>query len=120
MSPPAAPYMSLTPGTQGHVRLIYSGFLIGLLLPGINVAAAAAAWFARGAGGEVMRLHYANQISIFWKSVVYVVIGLVLTYFLFGVLIIMAAVIWYILRVVKALQALAANAPPENPQSWLF
>ena len=42
MSPPAAPYLSLTPGTRGHVRLIYGGFLIGLLLPGINVAAAAA------------------------------------------------------------------------------
>lgn len=120
MSPPAAPYLSLTPGTRGHVRLIYGGFLIGLLLPGINVAAAAAAWFARGAGDEVMRLHYANQISIFWKSVVYVVICLALTYFLFGVLLIMATIIWYILRVLKGLKALAAGLPPENPQRWLF
>ncbi len=47
-------------------------------------------------------------------------IGLVLTYFLFGVVLIMGSIIWYMLRNVRGLQALAASRPAENPQSWLF
>ena len=78
------------------------------------------AWRARNTGDGLTRSHAANQISIFWRSVVYVGIGLVLTYFLFGVLVIMAAIIWYILRVLRGLKALSAGQPPEHPQSWLF
>jgi uncharacterized membrane protein len=48
------------------------------------------------------------------------VMSAALTWFLFGVLLIMAAIIWYILRVMKGLKALSAGLPPENPQSWLF
>lgn len=118
--PPRAAHLSVTPGTPGQVRLVYWAFLLGLILPGLNIVAAALAWRTRNRGDDVTRSHAANQISIFWRSVVYIAIGLVLTYFLFGVLLIMAAIIWYILRNVKGLQALAANRPAENPQSWLF
>jgi uncharacterized membrane protein len=89
-------------------------------VPGLNVIAAALAWRARNKGDYLTRSHAANQVSIFWRSMVYVLIGLVLTYFLFGVLLIMASIIWYMLRNVRGLQALAASRPAENPQSWLF
>jgi hypothetical protein len=120
LTPPTAAHLSVTPGTPGQVRLVYWAFLLGLILPGLNVIAAVLAWRARKTGDDRTRSHAANQISIFWRSLVYVGIGLVLTYFLFGVLLIMAAIIWYILRNIKGLQALAANQPAENPQSWLF
>lgn len=118
--PPPASRLSLSPGMPGHARLIYWAFLLGLVLPGANIAAAAFAWLARARGDEVVQAHYANLISIFWKSVIYVFVGLVLTYFLFGVLLIMAAIIWYILRILRGLKALSAGLPPENPQSWLL
>lgn len=120
MTSPATSQLTSAPGTPGQVRLIYWGFLLGLILPGVNFVAAAFAWHARARGDETARSHYANQISLFWRSVVYVLIGLMLTWFLFGVLLIMAAIIWYILRVLKGLKALSAGIPPENPQSWLF
>ncbi len=110
---------SLRKGTPGYARLVYAGLLLGLFLPGLNVAAVILAWRGRGSGDAMLEQHTLNQIHIFWKSVVYVLTGLVLTYFLFGVLIIMAAIVWYVLRIVKGLQALAANSPPENPESWL-
>jgi uncharacterized membrane protein len=120
LTPPTAAHLSVTPGTPGQVRLVYWAFLLGLILPGLNVIAAVLAWRARNTGDGLTRSHAANQISIFWRSVVYVGIGLVLTYFLFGVLVIMAAIIWYILRVLRGLKALSAGQPPEHPQSWLF
>lgn len=111
---------SFDKGTPGYVRLVYAGMLAGLVLPGLNVIAAVLAWLGRDTGDEVVRSHARNQLHIFFKSVVYVLTGLVLTWFLFGVLIIMATVIWYILRIAKGLQSLAANEPAANPESWLL
>lgn len=111
---------SVSPGTAGHVRLLYWGMLLGLFLPGLNFVAGALAWFFRARGDEAMQVHYANQFSIFWKSVIYVLAGLVLTYFLFGVLLIMSTIIWYILRIRRGLKALGANAAPANPDGWLL
>jgi len=111
---------SLTPGTPGHVRLLYWGMLLGLVLPGLNFVAAATVWFTRAKGDDAVGAHYANQLSIFWKSVLYVLVGLVLTYFLFGVLLIMATIVWYILRIRKGLQALGAGSAPANPEGWLL
>jgi len=115
-----ATLFSLRKGTPGHARLIYAGLLAGLLVPGLNFVAAAGAYLNRAQGDAVLQSHALNQLHIFGKSVVYVAVGLVLTYFLFGVLIIMAAIVWYILRNVKGLQALGAGKPAENPESWLF
>lgn len=111
---------SMTPGTAGHVRLLYWGMLLGLFLPGLNFVAGGLAWFFRAKGDDALRAHYANQFCIFWKSVIYIAVGLVLTYFLFGVLLIMAAIIWYILRIRKGLKALGAGTAPANPGSWLL
>jgi len=111
---------SLQKGTPGYTRLVYAGLLFGLFLPGLNFVAAILAWRGRGAGDAVIESHTLNQLHIFWKSIVYVLAGLVLVYFLIGVLLIMATIIWYILRILKGLRELAANAPAENPASWLF
>ncbi len=115
-----ATFFSLQKGTPGHTRLIYAGLLAGLLVPGLNVVAVVLAYLNRGKGDAVIESHTLNQLHIFWKSVVYILIGLVLTWFLIGVLVLMAAIIWYILRTVRGLQALAANQPAENPGSWLL
>jgi uncharacterized membrane protein len=120
MSEPARPRLIPAPGTPGHARLIYWGFLLGLVLPGMNVISAGLAALARKQADAITAAHYHNQLSLFTKSVVYVLTGLVFTYFLFGVVIIMAVIIWYILRVRKGLQALKSGAPPVNPDSWTF
>lgn len=113
-------FFSLQKGTVGRTRLVYAGLLAGLLLPGLNAVAGAYAWLGRSDADPVLRAHADNQFQVFWKSLVYVLTGLVLTYYLFGVLIIMAAIVCYVLRLVRGLQALARGEPPENPDSWLF
>lgn len=120
MKEAARPRLIPAPGTPGHARLIYWGFLLGLVLPGMNFIAAAFAAAARKGAGTLAEAHYHNQISIFLKSVIYVLTGLVFTYFLFGVVIIIAVIIWYTLRVLKGLGSLRACEPPANPDSWTF
>jgi len=48
------------------------------------------------------------------------VIGIVLMAVLVGAFILLATLIWYIVRCVKGMQALSAGQPIENPGSWLF
>lgn len=120
MSETARPRLIPAPGTPGHARLVYWGFLVGLILPGTNFLAAAMAATARKAAGPLTASHYHNQISIFLKSVIYVLTGLIFTYFLFGVVIIMAVIIWYILRVLRGMKALRGGEPAVNPDSWTF
>jgi uncharacterized membrane protein len=64
--------------------------------------------------------HYNNQINIFWKMLLYSFVGLLLTFVLIGLLVILAAVVWYIVRVVQGMQALSRNEPIANPGSWLL
>ena len=71
-------------------------------------------------GNAKLESHYNNQINIFWKGLLYSVIGVVLTAVLIGILILLAALIWYIVRCIKGMQALSAGQPIENPGSWMF
>lgn len=116
---PSASFLP-APGTPEHARLVYWGFLLGLVLPGTNFIAATLAARARGKADALAAAHYHNQISIFIKSVIYVLTGLVFTYFLFGVVIITVVIAWYILRVLRGMKALKAGEPPVNPDSWTF
>jgi len=111
---------SVLPGTAGHVRLLYWGLLVGLVLPGLSLIAAGLAWLSRNRGEEAVRSHYTNQVSLFWKSLIYIAVGLLLTYFLIGVLVLIASLVWYMLRIGRGLRALGQGAPAQNPDGWLF
>lgn len=111
---------SVRPGTAGHARLLYWGLLLGLLLPGLNLIAAGLAWLARTRGQEAVRSHYANQVSLFWKSVICIAAGLLLTYVLIGVLVLIAGLAWYMLRIGRGLRVLGQGAPVQNPDGWLL
>jgi uncharacterized membrane protein len=78
------------------------------------------AYIGKGQGNALLDNHYTNQIHIFWKGLLYVVVGFLLTAILVGFLVLLAALVWYIIRIVKGMQALAANQPIENPGSWLL
>jgi uncharacterized membrane protein len=115
-----ARFISLKRGSPGRARLVYAGLLLGLLVPGLNLVAVVLAYLGRGTGDGVLESHAVNQIHIFWKSAAYVLIGVVLTYFLIGVLVLMAAIVWYILRIFRGWKTLSANEAPANPASWLL
>jgi uncharacterized membrane protein len=78
------------------------------------------AYMAKEEAPDWLKSHYNNQINIFWKGVLYSLIGLVLSIVLIGFLVLLAALIWYIVRTVKGMQALAKDQPIDNPGSWGF
>jgi len=112
--------ISVDPNTKGNANLIYILYLVGIVVGITPIIGVIMAYMGKGQGNAVLDSHYNNQINIFWKGLLYSVIGIVLTAVLIGVLVLLAALIWYIVRCVKGMQALSAGQPIENPGSWLF
>lgn len=112
--------ISIQPGDRGNANLIYILYLVGLVVGITPIIGVIMAYIARGDADGVLRSHYDNQINIFWKWILYVVISFVLTVVLIGFLLLLGVLIWYIVRVIKGMQTLGRGEAYPNPASWGF
>jgi uncharacterized membrane protein len=110
--------VSVDPNSRGNVNLVYILYLVGIVVGITSIVGVVMAYIGKGKGDAFIDSHYNNQINIFWKMLLYSVIGLVLTFVLIGILVLLGALIWYIIRCVKGMQALSAGQPIANPGSW--
>lgn len=112
--------VSVDPNTKGNANLIYILYLVAIVVGVTSIVGVIMAYTGKGKGDAFLDSHYNNQINIFWKGLLYSIIGVLLTMVLIGFLVLLAALIWYIIRTVKGMQALSAGQAIENPGSWLF
>ncbi|HXI86389.1 MAG TPA: DUF4870 domain-containing protein [Parvularculaceae bacterium] len=113
--------ISTNPAERGNANLIYILYLVGLLTAGITtIVGVIMAYTAKDQTSDMLKSHYHNQINIFWKMVLYTIVASVLCTVLIGFLLLPLAVLWYIVRTVKGMQALAKNEAIANPRSWVF
>lgn len=112
------PPISVDPGQKSNVNLIYILYLCSFIVGITSVIGVIMAYIGRDSAEPALRTHYDNLINIFWKMVLYMIIGIVLTVVLIGVLVILAAVVWFIIRVVKGMQALSIDQPIDDPGTW--
>ena len=68
----------------------------------------------------VLVSHYRFQIRTFWVGVLYLAIGIVLTFVIIGIAVLFWWFIWSLVRNVKGVLALNDNRPIQNPTSWMF
>lgn len=119
-TPPSEPAISTNPSEKGNANLIYILYLVGVVVGLTPIVGVIMAYMAKSEAPEWLVSHYNNQINIFWKVVLFSLIGAVLTLVLIGLLVLLAALIWYIVRTVKGMQALSKGEPIANPGSWGF
>lgn len=112
--------ISTNPKEAGNANLIYLLYLVGIAAGITAVVGVVMAYLAREEAPDWLKSHYRNQINIFWKALLYAVVGGMLTIVVIGFLILLAALIWYIVRVVKGMQALARAEAVADPASWGF
>jgi uncharacterized membrane protein len=84
--------------------------LIGVIIAHIKV----------GSVDEILRSHYRFQIRTFWIGFLYLVIGVILTFVIIGIAVLLWWFIWSLIRNVKGVLALNENKPIPNPTSWMF
>src|SRR5260370_12817543 len=73
-----------------------------------------------GAADDLLRGHYQFQIRTFWIGVLYLVVGIILTFVLIGIAILFWWFIWSLVRNIQGILALNENRPIANPTSWMF
>jgi uncharacterized membrane protein len=84
--------------------------LIGVIVAHVQIGIAA----------DLLRTHYQFQIRTFWIGVLYLVVGIILTFVLIGIAILFWWFIWSLVRNIKGTLALNENRPIANPTSWMF
>lgn len=96
--------------------LYFVGYFIGISwIIGVIIAHVQA-----GSADALLASHYRFQIRTFWIGLLYIVVGIVLTFVLIGYLVLLWWLIWSLIRNVKGILALNENRPIGDPESWLF
>jgi uncharacterized membrane protein len=109
----------LAPGGD-NVKLIYVLYLASVVVGITVLVGLVMAYLNRGgARGTWAESHYTYQIRTFWIGLLYSLISVVLMVLGIGFLLIVAVLIWAIVRCVKGLQLAAARSPVPDPQSWI-
>lgn len=119
-TPSPEPAISTNPNERGNANLIYILYLVAIAFGLTAIVGVVMAYMGKDDAPDWLKSHYHNQINIFWKGLLYMVIGAVLMVVLIGFLIMLAALIWYIVRIVKGMQALSKGEAIENPANWSF
>jgi len=112
--------VSIEPTESGNANVIYILYLVALAAGITGIVGVVMAYMARDEAPPWLRTHYENQIHIFWKTLLYGVIGALLSVVLIGFLVLLAAFVWYLVRVIKGMQTLSRGQPYPNPKSWGF
>ena len=112
------PVVTVDPGQKGNANLVYILYLCSFIVGITSVIGVIMAYLARDGADPLLRSHYDNLINIFWKMLLFTIIGAMLTIVLVGILIILAAIVWFVIRILKGMQALSADQPIDDPGSW--
>ncbi len=112
--------ISVDSGSKGNSNLIYILYLVGCVIGPAAIVGIIMAYMGKGKGDALTDNHATNQINIFWKFVLYMVVSMILTMVVIGILTMLASIVWFIIRNIKGMQALSAGQPVANPGSWLL
>lgn len=110
----------LAPGGD-NAKLVYVLYLASALIGLTVLVGLVIAYINRGqARGTWAESHYTYQIRTFWIGVVYSLVSFLLMFLGIGFLLILAVIVWAIVRCVKGLQWAVAGEPVPDPQNWFI
>ncbi len=106
--------------TEGVAQIVYILYLVGIVIGVTGIVGVVMAYLNREGAPDWLKTHYQFQIRTFWIGVLYIAIGVLLSYFVIGYLVFLFWAIWLIIRCVKGMKLLAQKEPHPNPTGWLF
>lgn len=108
------------PDGSGNAKIVYFLYLGAIVFGVLAIAGVIIAYVSRSGAAEWAADHYRFQIRTFWIGLLYSAIGVATVFIFVGWLILVAALIWWIVRTVKGLQYLGQRAPYPKVESWLW
>ncbi|QFT33776.1 hypothetical protein K1718_23170 [Roseibium porphyridii] len=109
----------MEPGGK-NATLVYILYLVNIIVPFTAIVGVIFAYLNRGKSTGWVESHYTYQIRTFWIGLLFGIVSALLTIVLIGFLMIIAVLIWMIVRCIKGLQLAGRNEPVPNPETWMF
>jgi uncharacterized membrane protein len=100
--------------------VVYALYLVGLLNGLTAVVGVILAYVSKGAAPEWLQSHYVFQIRTFWLSLLFTVVGLVLTLVGIGFVILAAVWVWTAVRCILGLSWLLKGQAYPTPRNWMI
>jgi uncharacterized membrane protein len=119
-SPPATPPPHRHAPTDTTAKIVYVLYLASLFLGVTALIGVVMAYVNVSDAPESLRTHYRLQIRTFWIGILYGSIGFVLLIAGVGVLVLLFAAVWLIVRCVKGLRYLDRAEPYPSYATWLW
>jgi len=102
-----------------NANLIYILYLVSIIVGITSLIGVVLAYINRGNAPDWVKSHYTFQIHTFWKAIVIAIVGMITMPLMgLGMLVILALLVWYIIRCVKGMQYLSAGKPVPDPTTW--
>lgn len=102
------------------VKLVYILYFIGFVVGITTLAGVIVAYMKRGEAAPDAATHFTWQIRTFWIGLLFSVIGAVTTFILIGFLIMLATVVWMLIRLIKGFMLAGEGKPIPNPGTWMW
>ncbi len=104
----------------GTANIVYILYLVAIVFWPLAIVGLIMSYVNRGDAAEWVASHYRLQIRSFWIGLLIGVVGAVGSFFLVGYVVLLAGLVWWIVRSVKGLKSLARSEPYPDPASWLW
>ena len=105
---------------SGNAKIVYFLYLGAIVFGVLAIAGVIIAYVSRKDAAAWAADHYRFQIRTFWIGLLYGAVGVATTFILVGWLVLIAALIWWIVRTVKGLQYLGQSEPYPKVTTWLW
>ena len=104
----------------GNARIVYILYLAAIVIGLLALIGVIIAYVSRNDAGGWVNDHYRFQIRTFWIGLLYFAIGTLTAFIVIGWLVLLAALVWWIVRCVKGLQCVSRSEPCPNIETWLW
>ncbi len=102
------------------VKLVYILYFIGFIVGITTLAGVIVAYLKRGEAAPDAATHLTFLIRTFWIGLLFSVIGAVTTFLIIGFLILLATVVWMLIRLIKGFMLAGEGKPIPNPETWTW
>jgi uncharacterized membrane protein len=106
------------PAEGSNANLIYILYLASFVVGITSLIGVVMAYVYKDQAPAWVQSHYRYQIRTFWIGALYGLIGFITAFIFVGFFILLATVVWYVVRCVKGMQRVAAGLPVENVETW--
>lgn len=108
---------------RGAVKLtliIYILYLASFVIGFTGIIGLIMAYVNKSEAPSWLQSHYQYQIRTFWIGFLFAFAGAATMMVGIGYLILLASVIWFIVRCAKGMKLLNENNPVPNPRTWIW